>query len=212
MQTSELTPDAALTRLKEGNQRYVSGTGGRADSSRTRREETAAHGQRPFAAVLGCSDSRVPLEILLDQGVGDIFTVRVAGNVCNQDEIASIEYALAHLGVPLCVVMGHTQCGAVTAVAGGANLEGGLFNLTYNIRHALEKVKYASPGLSGAPLIEATIKENIWRSIEDLFSDSIVARQNVKQGALSVVGACYDIASGAVEWLGEHPAQNDLLG
>ena len=110
---SGISADEALRLLKEGNSRYVDGKPQHPRQDRARRALTAAQGQHPLAAVLTCSDSRVPAEIIFDQGIGDLFVVRVAGNVAATDEIGSIEYAVDHLATPLVVVLGHTQCGAV---------------------------------------------------------------------------------------------------
>ena len=115
---SGISADEAMRVLKEGNARYVEGKLQHPHQDRARRALTAAQGQHPLATVLTCSDSRAPAEIIFDQGIGDIFVVRVAGNVAATDEIGSIEYAVDHLAVPLVVVLGHSQCGAVTAVRG----------------------------------------------------------------------------------------------
>ena len=114
---SGITPDEAMKRLKEGNERFLNGKTSRPHVTKEWLLETYNHGQHPFATVIACSDSRVPVEELFDQGVGDIFTIRVAGNVIHTDETGSTEYGAAHLGTPLVLVMGHTKCGAVTAVS-----------------------------------------------------------------------------------------------
>jgi len=121
-----ITPDAAIEQLKEGNQCYHTGEPNHPRADAQRMEETAEHGQNPFATVIACSDSRVPVERVFDQGIGDIFTIRVAGNVYDTDEIGSIEYGVDHLGTPVMVVLGHGGCGAVTAVVTGAELHGSI--------------------------------------------------------------------------------------
>lgn len=194
------TASQALARLKEGHSRYLMGCGGRVHTDSMRRKETSEHGQHPFAVVLGCSDSRVPVEVIFDQGIGDLFVVRVPGNVCNPDEIGAIEYGVEHLKAPLCVVLGHTQCGAVTGVVTGAAMEGHLANLVECIRPVAERVRQEHPELGGAQLIEMTARANVCRSIEGLLSASSAVRERVERGELQVVGAIYDLATGAIEW------------
>lgn len=193
----------ALGRLKEGNERYFAGTPEHARADAARRMETAWQSQRPFAALVSCSDSRVPVEILFDQGIGDLFVLRVPGNVCNGDEIGAIEYAVERLGVRLCVVLGHTRCGAVTEVATEAMLEGHVARLVANIRQALVRVRKEEPAASGAELVEAVGRANVKQSISDLLQGSRALRERAAEGTFKVVGAIYDIASGHVEWFGD---------
>lgn len=205
-----ITPDAALERLRTGNESFASGKSAFPRCSAERRTQTAREGQKPIATVLGCSDSRAPLELLFDQGIGDLFVVRVAGNVASVDETGSVEYAVGHLGTPVIVVLGHSGCGAVTAVATGAELHGSVARLAENIRPAVEKAKAGHPGLSGEALVPAAIEENVWRSAEELFKLSAEVRERVREGTLKVVGAVYDLSSGRVTWLGPHPGQARL--
>lgn len=195
------SPAQALQSLKEGNLRYLAGaaTAPRADAAR--RRETYEKGQNPFAAILGCSDSRVPLETIFNAGIGDLFVVRVAGNVCNNDELASLEYAVDHLDVPVCLVMGHTRCGAVTAVVKGSPLPDSLERLTRNVREAAGAVRAANPDLECAELVEATARENVRRTVDYLLKQSGPVRERVAKGSLAVRGAMYDLATGKVEWL-----------
>lgn len=208
---SKVTPDEALKLLTEGNQRYVAGKSVHPDVSQERRSLTVKEGQHPFATILSCSDSRAPVEILFDQGIADLFVVRVAGNVADVDEVGTIEYGVDHLGTPLMVVLGHTQCGAVTAVTNKAELHGKIPQLVDNIQPAVEKARAAAPGASGDVLVAAAIKENVWQSIEDLLKSSEATRERVKAGKLKVIGAMYDLDKGTVQWLGEHPEQQKLL-
>lgn len=204
------TPDAAWLMLREGNARFASGRMENPNTDAARRQ-AVANGQNPFAIVLTCADSRVPAEILFDRGIGDIFTIRVAGNVSDTDEIGTIEYGAGHLHAPLAVVMGHSACGAVKAVASGAEVHGSIPGLVDNIIPAVEWVKKNRPGLTGDDLVTAAIEANVWQSIDDLFSKSEEVRRLVEANKLKVVGAVYDIASGKVRWLGEHPYQDRLL-
>jgi carbonic anhydrase len=210
-QVIEVKPEDAIQRLIEGNGRFMAGKSSHPNITTERRQDTTKNGQHPFATVVSCSDSRVPVEILFDQGIGDLFGVRVAGNVCNVDEIGSVEYGTDHLATPVLVVLGHTRCGAVTAVAQGSELHGNIPALVHNIFSAVETVKKTHPGAEGEALVTAAIEANVWQSIEDLLKNSPVTRERVREGKLKVVGAVYDIEEGQVKWLGENPDQKQLL-
>lgn len=208
---SELTSDEALSKLKEGNRRFVTGSPEYPHSSIERRNELVG-GQHPFVTIIGCSDSRVPVEWVFDAGLGDLFVIRVAGNVSDTDEIASIEYGAEHLNTPLIVVLGHRYCGAVTAVVGQGELEGNLLGLLDNIFPAAEKAKLImGKSASQAELVEQTVRENVYQSIDDLLSHSPGVAHLVETGEALVVGAVYDLESGEVEWLGKHPNQSTIL-
>lgn len=198
--------------LKEGNIRYTEGQMRHPHQDRERRALTSAQGQHPLAAVLACSDSRVPPEIIFDQGLGDLFVVRVAGNVAATDEIGSIEYAVDHLNTPLVVVLGHTQCGAVKAVLEGAKVSPNIAALVEPIKPAVARAKEDQPGAAQDVLLAAAIKDNVWQAIADMLEQSPIIREKVKAGQVRVVGAVYDIDTGKVEWLGPHPDQESLLG
>lgn len=203
--------EKVLSTLREGNARFVEGKATHPHAAAADRLDTAAHGQHPIATILACSDSRVPPEIVFDEGIGDLFVIRVAGNVCDTDEVGSIEYGVDHLGTPVFVVLGHTGCGAVTAVATGAELHGNIPALVNHIRPAVEKARHAHPELSGEALVPAAVEANIWKSIEDLLHASPATRSKVKSAKVAVVGAIYDLGSGKVKWLGPHPEQARLL-
>jgi carbonic anhydrase len=199
-----------LQRLQEGNERFASGRPRHDHEDAARRHETAAHGQHPFATVVACADSRVPVELIFDQGVGDVFVIRVAGNVCYLDEAASIDYAVEHLQMPLVVLLGHSQCGAVTAAVRHAREHGSLVELLQRIAPAVDRAAATHPELEGDALIDAAIRENVWHNIEMLITHSDAVRAALEAGRLRVVGALYDIDSGQVEWMGPHPRQADL--
>ncbi len=205
------TPDQALLLLREGNARFIAGAPESPNTTPARLRDTADNGQNPFATILTCSDSRIPVERLFDRGFGDLFVVRVAGNVSDTDEIGTIEYAVAHLHTPLVIVMGHSSCGAVTAVANNAELHGSIAALVDNILPAVEWVRSNRPGLSPKELINAAIEANVWRSIEDLLSHSPEIRLLVHSGAVKVLGAIYDLPTGRARFMGEHPYQQRLL-
>lgn len=204
-----LLNEASLALLKEGNLRFAADTPRHPNAGSARRAATAAEGQEPFVTVLSCSDSRAPVELIFDRGVGEVFTVRVAGNVADTDEIATIEYGVGHLHTPLLVVLGHTRCGAVTAVVKGAELHGSLPELVDNIKPAAERAKAATK--DEKELIPTAIKENVWQSINDILRRSEIIRGELANGNVSVVGGVYDLDTGKVEWLGEHPEQKAIL-
>ncbi|MEW6657765.1 MAG: carbonic anhydrase [Thermodesulfobacteriota bacterium] len=206
-----VSPDAALTLLQEGNAHFVAGKLKHPHLNKERRVLTATKGQQPFAAILSCSDSRAPVELIFDRGVGDLFVVRVAGNVAGTDEIASMEYAAEHLHTPLLVVLGHTKCGAVTAVVEKARLHGSLPSLAAKIRPVVFKTRMAHRDLRGDPLIAAVIKANVHQAMADLIIRSRMVKDLIKAGKLQVIGAIYDLESGRVEWLGPHPEQKELV-
>lgn len=203
--------DKALNMLKEGNLRFVNGTLTHPNLTSEARLATVEHGQHPYATIIGCSDSRVPIEAIFDAGIGELFIVRVAGNVVDTDEAGSIEYGIGHLHTPLLVVLGHTHCGAVTAVTRGDEVHGSIPALVDNIIPAVEKAKHDHGSAFTPELVEAAIKHNVWQSIEDLLKRSGEVVELVKEGKLQVVGAIYNLSTGKVEWLGEHPKQTALL-
>jgi carbonic anhydrase len=207
-----ISADEALRLLKEGNTRYTEGKLQHPRQDGARRGLTAAQGQHPLAVVLTCSDSRVPPEIIFDQGIGDLFVVRVAGNVAATDEIGSMEYAVDHLAAPVVVVLGHSQCGAVSAVLDDAKMTPNLANLVEPIKPAVDKAREANPQAAKDVLLKAAITDNVWQAIEDMLRLSPLIREKVRDGQTRVVGALYDLDSGQVTWLGPHPDQEKLVG
>ena len=207
-----ISADEAMRVLKTGNARYVDGKLQHPHQDRVRRALTAAQGQHPLAAVLTCSDSWAPAEIIFDQGIGDIFVIRVAGNVAATDEIGSLEYAVDHLAAPLVVVLGHSQCGAVGAVLENAKLPPNIAGLLAPIKPAVDKAREANPEAAKEVLLQAAITDNVWQAIDDMLRQSPIIREKVRGAKVQVVGALYDIDSGQVQWLGQHPDQAQLLG
>lgn len=211
------SPDEAIQFLKAGNQRFVTGQSipGHTNMARINQAGKENQGNHAYATVITCSDSRVPVEILFDAGVMDIFVIRVAGNVCDTDEVGSIEYGLAHVNTPVLVVLGHTQCGAVTAVTHavqgtGHALERNIPPLVDNIQPAVEKAMKQHSEIHGDEIIPYAIEENVWQGIEDLFMKSPSTRNIVKSGKAKVVGAIYDVGSGKIQWLPENKV-TDIL-
>jgi carbonic anhydrase len=191
-----MTADQALQALKDGNQRYTSGKPARPHQDLPY-VSSLSGGQSPFAIVLSCADSRVAPEILFDQGVGDIFVLRVAGNIAEDDTIiASIEYAVANLGSPLLVVLGHQSCGAVSAAVAGGNLPGHLNSLVKAIAPAVEQAKAQS-----GDTVDNAIVANVHLNVEKLKTMEPIFAEKVKAGALKVVGAKYSLETGTVEWM-----------
>ncbi len=204
---SSVSPDEALSMLKKGHERFESGNRDYPRQGADRREETSSS-QKPFAAILSCSDSRVPVEHIFDQGIGDVFVVRVAGAVCGASEAASLEYAVEHLGVPLVVVLGHGACGAVTSVFRGDSLKGALTPLQDRIKPAVDRTR--SDKKQGATINDA-VRQNTFKAIEDLFATSSIVRERAYSGKLKVIGAFYRFDEGSIEWMGPHPDQKKLL-
>ena len=206
---TKLLREATLTILQEGNTRYAAGRPLHPNQDVARRLSTAAEGQQPLATVLACSDSREPVELIFDRGLGELFVVRVAGNVADTDQLATIEYGVDHLETPLLLVVGHSRCGAVTAAVTGAELHGHLPQLVAKIKPAVEKAK--AGGADGLTIIDESIRANVWQSVGDILRRSEIVRKRVQAGNLHVVGAVYDLDSGMVRWLGVHPEQEALL-
>jgi carbonic anhydrase len=154
----------------------------------------------------------VPAEIIFDQGIGDLFVVRVAGNVAATDEIGSLEYAVDVRAVPLVVVLGHTQCGAVGAVLDDTKLPPNITSLLAPIKPAVDQAREANPEAAKDVLLKAAIIGNVWQALDDILRLSPIIRERVKDGRAQVAGALYDLDTGQVQWLGRHPDQEKLLG
>jgi carbonic anhydrase len=205
---TRMLQQSTLTLLKEGNLRFAEGQPFHPHLEATRRADLATHGQEPMATVLACSDSRDPVELIFDRGIGDLFVVRVAGNVAGLSELATIEYGVTHLGTTVLIVMGHSKCGAVTAAVQGGELHGHLPSLISLIKPATEKAKTQ---VAEEELVSRSIELNVWQQVENLFARSALIREAAAAGRVQIVGALYDIASGKVQWLGQHPEINRLL-
>lgn len=190
----KITPDKALELLKKGNQRFV-------DNNRHHRDlvlqaNMTRDGQFPFAALLGCIDSRAPAEHIFDQGIGDIFNVRVAGNIVNEDVLGSLEYACRVAGSKIILVMGHTGCGAVTSAT--KNVEMG------NITALLSKIKPAIINYKSENTEELDVdkiaKYNVQNSIQRILSESPILEEMFKNDEIMIAGAIYDVGSGEVNF------------
>lgn len=189
----------SFSKLMEGNKRFVAGSLAQKDVGETRRKELAG-GQHPFAIVVTCSDSRVAPEILFDEGLGDIFTVRVAGNVLDPISLGSIEYAAEHLHAPLLVLLGHEKCGAVSAALDSkGEPEGNIGAILKKIMPAVKKAK--AKGGSKDDMLNNAIRENVALSYKDIRSKSPLLKHLIDKGELKVIAGVYHLASGEVEQL-----------
>jgi carbonic anhydrase len=195
----------ALERLREGNRRFVSGIRSTDQlASATRRTELVRE-QDPYAVILGCSDSRVPAEIVFDQGLGDLFVIRVAGNIVAPSQIGSVEFAAEWFGTQLVVVLGHSRCGAVAATL--QQLTGQPQRGSRNLRSIVDRVRPAlmplldnGPGADGEALLRRAVRANVRASVNQLRHGSDAIEQLVQQDLLLVVGAEYSLETGEVEF------------
>lgn len=194
-----ITPDEALQKLMDGNRNYVEQKMTSQKMCSLGVRESLAKGQKPYAVILSCSDSRVPPEVIFDKGLGEIFVIRVAGNVPDPIVLGSIEYAAEHLGSPLVMVLGHERCGAVTAtVEAKGEPEGNIGAIVRTIAPAAAKAKKEYKGKDKAQLIETAIDDNIRLVEVNLTKQSTVLRHLVKEGKLKIVAAKYDLDDGKV--------------
>lgn len=202
---STITPEKALTFLQEGNQRFV----GNLKANRDLLEQVNAtrEGQWPFAVVLSCIDSRTSAELIFDQGLGDIFSIRIAGNFVNQDILGSMEFGCNVAGSKLVVVLGHTKCGALKGGLDAAKIEGlGMDNLNHLIDHFDPIIKEVMEegeerSSSNASLLEKLNQQNVKNAIEDIRKKSSTLNNLEKEGKIKIVGANYDVETGVVSWL-----------
>jgi carbonic anhydrase len=195
----------ALNRLREGNQRYASNVRSLESLlSHTRRAELAA-GQTPFAIILGCSDSRVPAEVVFDQGLGDLFVIRVAGNIVAPSQVGSVEFAAARYNSRLVVVMGHSQCGVILATIEaienpGATESQNLRSIVERVRPAVEDLIDSKAAHDRDDLIRQAVRANVRTSVNHLRHGSPVLEQLIATNGLLIVGAEYNLETGAVDF------------
>lgn len=196
-----VTPEIALQLLKDGNKRFLD----KATVSRSydKQIELTTSGQYPFAAVVSCIDSRIPTEIVFDQGIGDIFNARIAGNFVNEDILGSLEFACKIAGSKLIVIMGHTSCGAVKGACDHAEL-GNLTAMLDKIKPALERVKTeegVDRSSNNIDFVNQVAVQNVHLTIAKLKQDSPVLNEMIVNGEIQVVAAMYDVASGEVSFI-----------
>lgn len=199
-----ISPDEALKKLVEGNTRFVESKQAHKDLGNTRRTELTK-GQKPFAVVLSCSDSRVPPEHVFDQGLGDIFVIRVAGNIADPIELGSIEYALEHLDVPLVLVLGHQSCGAVKATVEGGKPEGNIGAIVKKIAPAVKDAKAKVKDKD--KLLDAAILQNTKNTVMALMKNSAIIRHLVEGQKVKIAAGVYRMTTGKMELVDLSPEE-----
>jgi len=205
-----ISAERAIERLREGNRRFVSGAQQSNTLTSQARRLGVAESQEPFAIILGCSDSRVPVEIVFDQGLGDLFVIRVAGNIVAPSQIGSIEFAAERFGTRLVVVLGHARCGAVVATL--EELARPSKDQSRNLRSIVERVRPAVEALLATglahdrdALLQQAVRANIRTAVKQLQNGSEVLDQLIHKNGLMVVGAEYSLDSGVVEFIDSAP-------
>jgi len=202
----------ALERLIEGNRRFVAGIRDHENHTNQSRRTELASGQEPFAIILGCSDSRVPAELVFDQGLGDLFVIRVAGNIVASSQVESVEFAAARFGSPLVVVLGHTQCGAVQATV--EELSQTAENQSRSLRSIVDRIRPSVQALLATELrhdpdalMRHAVRANIRASVDHLRHGSAILESLIHDGGLLVVGAEYSLDTGVVDFFDGVPAE-----
>lgn len=193
----QITPDQALDLLQAGNQRFIQNL--RFNRNLLQQVNETAEGQYPFAAILSCIDSRTPAELIFDQGLGDIFSIRIAGNIVNDDIIGSLEFACQAAGSKLIVVLGHTNCGAIKGACDDTSL-GHLTQLLEKIKPAIQQENSFKEQRNGTNLayVNEVAKINISNSIQNILNKSSILRKLKEEKTIKIVGGLYDISSGEV--------------
>lgn len=196
----------ALEMLRQGNQRFVEERPKVAEIAGEARRREIASGQAPFAVILGCSDSRVPAEIVFDQGLGDLFVIRVAGNIVAPSQVGSVEFAVEMFGTALVVVLGHSSCGAIGATLDQLTRDSdarspNLAAIVDRVKPGIEPLLAQRPALEGAALEQAAVRANVEASVSGLMSGSAILSDAVTAGRLLIVGAEYDLETGRVTFL-----------
>ena len=201
----------AFTRLHEGNRRFVAGHSTTSLSSAARRS-SLVEGQEPFAIILGCSDSRVPAELVFDQGFGDLFVIRVAGNIVAPSQVGSVEFAASRYATRLVVVMGHSQCGAIIATL--EELQGQATNESWNLRSIVDRVRpsveplfAARPAFDQNALVSEAVRANVRASVDHLRHGSPLLEQLIREHGLMIVGAEYSLETGVVDFFENVPLE-----
>lgn len=202
-----ISAQEALNRLREGNARFSAGKRDSDSQTSPARRRELLEGQQPFAIILACADSRVPPEAVFDQGLGALFVVRVAGNVVAPSGLGSIEYCATMFATPLLVVLGHSRCGAVQAAleqgrCPNGELSGNLASVVKRIQPALSELVGNEGSVAAEDIGRAAEIANIHQSVQQLRRDSAILNDLVQAGKLTIIGAYYELGSGAVEFLG----------
>jgi carbonic anhydrase len=205
-----ISASEALARLQAGNERFVAGELTSDSLASPARRNALVADQHPFAIVLGCSDSRVPAEIVFDQGLGDLFVIRVAGNIVAPSQIGSVEFAAEWFGTPLVVVLGHSSCGAIVAtlqtLRGGQRPSENLMSIVNRVRPSVEPLLEAPGHEDNERLIDRAVRANVRASANQLRHGSELLERLVARGRLLIVGAEYSLETGEVEFFDGVPA------
>lgn len=201
-----ISPDEALKRLYHGNKRFLTGEVSKGVLNNRKHDLNQASGQKPFAVILACSDSRVPVELIFDCGIGDLFVIRVAGNIAASTQIGSIEYAITALRANLIVVLGHSNCGAVIATIDeitkkDSNTSPNLRSIIDNIRPALEIELENNSGDKNSLTVEKCVQANIRASVKSLENESAILKELILKDKIKVVGAEYSLESGSIKFI-----------
>lgn len=201
-----ISADEALAKLVDGNKRFVSGVRSVDTILKQVHRADVAESQAPFAIILGCSDSRVPAEIVFDQGLGDLFVIRVAGNIVAPSQVGSVEFAASQFGTPLVVVLGHSMCGAVVATINDLEKPSdshpsGVLSIVNRIRPTVEPLFHTELRNKPDELLESAIKANILAATNHLRHGSQLLEQLIHKGELKIVGAEYSLETGKVEFI-----------
>ena len=195
---SQLTPEKAIEILVEGNKRFVNNL--KANRNLLQQVNETSEGQHPFAIILSCIDSRTSAELIFDQGLGDIFSARIAGNIVNEDILGSMEFACKVAGSKLVVVLGHTRCGAVKGACDHVEL-GNLTGLVKKIEPAVNSVKTEGERNSkNAEFVEKVAEANVHLALDEIQEKSPILREMIEKGEIGIVGGMYDVETGAVEF------------
>ncbi|RNL88771.1 carbonic anhydrase [Sinomicrobium pectinilyticum] len=197
-----VTPSKALEFLKEGNQRFIRNL--RANRDLLEQVNATKDGQFPFAVILSCIDSRTSAELIFDQGLGDIFSARVAGNIINEDILGSMEYSCKVAGSKLIVVLGHSKCGAVTSACKGVKM-GNITALLSKMQDSIDEVSREKPGAeaSSSEFVEAVAHHNVVHTMDEILKRSPVLNEMFEAGEIGIAGCYYDVESGEVEFVKE---------
>lgn len=199
-QQQKITPKQGVELLKKGNERFISNL--KINRNLLQQVNETSEGQHPFAVVISCMDSRTSAELVFDQGLGDIFSLRIAGNVINEDILGSAEFGCKAVGAKVILVLGHTHCGAVKGAIQDVDL-GHLHFITRKIQRIIPEIKKSAPYLSEGDLCHHVTIENVKKGIEDLKSRSSILAEMAEKGEIMIVGGIYDVATGKVDFLGE---------
>jgi carbonic anhydrase len=193
-----ITPVHALEILKKGNQRFVSNL--KVNRNLLQQMNETSDGQHPFAVIISCMDSRTSAELLFDQGLGDIFSIRIAGNIINEDILGSAEFGCKAVGAKIILVLGHTNCGAVKGAVENVEL-GHLHFITHKIKRCIPHLEQMNPGLASDDFCTKVMKENVLQGINDLKYNSSILADMEFRGEIKIVGGIYDISTGLVEFI-----------